>query len=164
MSGSADDGRILAAAGRLGVERVVIAMLAARLIESALDVVAAGSCVIVAGLSAPSVRQGFARLASQLALVHPGASVEAARDALAESFDVVVETGRSVADGRARVVRVSELAGTDAKGVTLRDIFLSTPDVVGDAAFAATGTTPRLTQDFAARGVRLDPALFRRAK
>ena len=35
-------------------------------------------------------------------------------------------------------------------------------DGTGEAGFVATGVTPRFAQDFIGRGVRLDPALFRR--
>ena len=94
----------------------------------------------------------------------PGVSVEAAREAIGESFDVAVEVGRSAADGQVRVQRIAELVGADAKGVLTRDLFVANPEGGADAGFVVTGTTPRLAGDFAARGVRLDAGLFKRAR
>jgi hypothetical protein len=61
-----------------------------------------------------------------------------------------------------RVVRVVELAGSDERGVTTRDLFVLSADATGESAYVATGTVPRLANDFAARGVRLDAAFFKR--
>jgi hypothetical protein len=66
------------------------------------------------------------------------------------------------ADGRQRVLRVAELAGSDAKGVVSRDLFVLSADGTGEGAYASTGAVPRLANDFAARGVKLDGGLFKR--
>jgi hypothetical protein len=107
------------------------------------------------------MRHGLARLASQVALARPGASIEAAREAVGESFDLAVEVTRAV-DGKLRVLRVAELAGSDERGVVARDLFVLSPEGTGESAYVPTGTVPRLANDFAARGVRLDGAVFRR--
>jgi len=151
------------AAARLGTDRLLVVSLAAGAVAAAIvDAIAEGSEGVIAGLAAPSMRHGLARLAAQIALARPGASIEAARDAVGESFDVAVETVRG-ADGRLRVLRVAELAGADSKGVVVRDLFQATSEGVGESAFIATGTTPRLAHDFAVRGVKLDAGTFKRA-
>jgi pilus assembly protein CpaF len=151
------------AASRLGVDRLVVASLAGSVAAGTLDAIGEGAEGVLAGLGAPSLRHGLARLAAQVALARPGASVEAAREAAGESFDVVVEVVRT-ADGRLRVLRVAELAGSEGKGIVTRDLFVLSADATGEGAYAATGTVPRLANDFAARGVRLDGNLFKRAK
>jgi pilus assembly protein CpaF len=127
------------------------------------DCIGEGGEGILAGIGAPSLRHGLARLSAQVCTARPGTSIEAARELVGESFDVTVEVGRGP-DGKLRVLRVSELTGADVKGVTARDLFLSNADAGGDPVFVVTGTTPRLAHEFAARGIRLDAALFRRAR
>ena len=65
-------------------------------------------------------------------------------------------------DGRHRVVRVAELAGADPKGIVSRDIFLAQDG--GTESHAATGVVPRVVNEFAARGVRVDTNLFKKAR
>jgi hypothetical protein len=101
-------------------------------------------------------------MVSQVALARGGAPIDAAREAVGESFDVALEVVRAP-DGRTRVLRVSELAGADAKAVLARDLFVMAGEGQGDAAFVATGVSPRVANDFAARGMKLDPAIFKRA-
>jgi pilus assembly protein CpaF len=149
------------AASRLGADRLVVASLAGAVAVATIDAIGEGSEGVIAGLGAPSLRHGLARLASQVALARPGASIEAAREAVGESFDVAVEVARG-ADGRHRVLRVAELAGSDAKGVVARDLFVLSAEGTGEGAYVATGGVPRLANDFAARGVKLDGAVFKR--
>jgi pilus assembly protein CpaF len=149
------------AATRLGADRLVVASLAGSVAAAIIDAIGEGCEGVLAGVGAPSLRHGLARLASQVALARPGASIEASREAVGESFDVAVEVVRS-ADGRQRVLRVAELAGSDAKGVVARDLFVLSADGTGEGAYVATGAVPRLANDFAARGVKLDGGLFKR--
>ena len=57
---------------------------------------------------------------------------------------------------------MGELAGVDASGIVVRDLFVRSADGTGEGGFAPTGVSPRFVQDFAARGVRLDGSLFKR--
>ena len=159
-----DPSRLVGAAGRLVSERLALSSLHGGLVAPLIDVIAGGVNGVVAGLGAPSLRQGLARIVAMVALGRPGASIEAAREAVAESFDVAVEVGSGGGEGRPRVLRIAELAGVEAKGLVTRDLFASNTDPGGQPTFVVTGTTPRLAHEFAARGVRLDPNLFRRAK
>ncbi len=159
--GAVSGADVVRAASRLRPDRLVVAALNGLLTVATVDAVAEGSEGVVAGLSAPSLRHGLARLAAQVGLARPGTSLEVAREAVAETFDVAIEVVRSV-DGRLRVTRLAELAGSDAAGVIVRDLFHSSADGTGEAGFVATGATPRFLHDFAARGVKLDSALFRR--
>jgi pilus assembly protein CpaF len=149
------------AATRLRPDRLIISSLAGAVAAAAIDAVSDGSEGVIAGLAAPSLRQALARLAAQVALARPGASIESARESIAQCFDLAVEVARGP-DGRLRVARMGELAGCDASGIVVRDLFVRSADGTGEAGFAPTGVTPRLMQDFAARGLRLDAALFKR--
>ncbi|HSY23093.1 MAG TPA: ATPase, T2SS/T4P/T4SS family [Polyangiaceae bacterium] len=160
LAGDLGAERWVKAAAQLGRDRLVVASLTGSVAAATLDAIAAGSEGVLAGLEGPSLRQGLARLGAQIA-ARTGTSSDAAREGLAESFDIAVDARRGP-DGKLRILRIAELAGTDAKGVAARDIFAVNPDATGDAAFTVTGTIPRFAHELAARGVRLDPGIFRR--
>ena len=145
------------AAARLLPERLVVAPMAGHVAVGTLDVIAEGADGVLASAIAPSLRHALARLVAQMASARPG-GVEAAREAVGESFDIAVEVV-TLPDGRARIARVAELGGSDAKGVVARDLFTSSED----GQFASTGVVPRSVTEFAARGVKVDPNLFKRA-
>jgi pilus assembly protein CpaF len=151
---------VVRAGARLGLERLVVVSLTGAVALATIDAVGEGSEALIAGIGAPSLRHGLARLVSQVAMARPGASIEAAREAIGESFDVAVEVVQP-APGALRVARIAELEGGDATGVVGRDIFVAEADREGQWGFMPTGAIPRLTTDFAARGVRVDPTLFR---
>lgn len=161
----ADHGRrgadAVRAAARLGAERVVVASLAGLVAGATVDVIAEGAEGVIAGVAAPSLRHGLARFAAQLALSGGGASVDVAREAVGESFDVALEVSRGT-DGRVRITRIAEVSGGDTKGVATRDLFVLSAEGTGEGAYAATGTVPRVANDFAVRGVKLDGAIFKR--
>jgi pilus assembly protein CpaF len=149
------------AASRLGADRLIVASLTGPVAAATVDAIGEGTEGVIAGVGAPSLRHGLARLALQIALARPGVSIEAAREAVGESFDVAIEAART-ADGRLRVLRVAELSGSDPKGVSVRDVFVLSTDGAGDGAYVATGAVPRIANDFAARGVKMDGAMFKR--
>lgn len=151
------------AAARFGADRVIVTSLAGPVAAAAVEAVAEGIDGVIAAVGAPSIRHGLARVAVQFALARAGTSIDSAREAVAESFDVAIEVGRAAADGRLRVARISELAGSDPKGIATKDVFVWTGGG-GDAAFAPTGTLPRIAGELAARGVKLDASLFKRAR
>jgi pilus assembly protein CpaF len=159
--GASSDVDTLRAATRLRPDRLVIAPLAGALVAAALDAIGEGADGVIAGTRSPSLRHALARLSAQVALTHHGVAIESAREAVAESFDVAVDVARG-SDGRLRVLRVAELAGADRGGIVVRDLFVSNAEGTGEAGFVPTGAIPRSAQDFAARGIKLDPALFKR--
>jgi pilus assembly protein CpaF len=151
------------AAARLRPDRLVVAQLAGGVAAGTVDAMAEGSDGVLASIAAPTLRHALSRLVAQLVLYRPGLSLEAMRDVVGEAFDVAVEIG-ALPDGRLRVMRIAELGGSDAKGIVARDIFVFNADPHGgDGAFSATGVVPRLANDLAARGMKLDPAIFKRA-
>ena len=57
-------------------------------------------------------------------------------------------------------MRICELAGADAKGVVTRDLFV----LEASGEFSATGTVPRMVNDLAVRGVKIDQSIFKRGR
>lgn len=150
------------AAARLGTDRVIVESLAAGVAAAAIEAIAEGCEGVVAGVGAPSLRHGLARLVAQVAIARVGASVEAVREAVSESFDVAIEASCG-SDRRIRVLRIADLGGAEHKGgIAVRDLFVMSGEGAGDAAFSPTGASPRVLADFAARGIRLDGAIFKR--
>ena len=145
------------AAARMRTDRLIVTRLGGAITQATVDSIMSGTSGVVAGMVAPTLRQATSRLVSQLLLSRPGLPIEAAREAISEVFDVAVELGRAD-NGRERVVRVSEMSGTDPKGVALKDIFAAAAD--GEAI--ATGSTPRIAGELASRGVKVDPQVFKR--
>jgi pilus assembly protein CpaF len=151
------------AAAKLRPDRLVVTQLAGGVAAATLGAMTEGTDGIVAGLQAPTLRQGISRLVAQLVLHRPGLSLEGMRDVVGEAFDLAVEVGAHQ-DGRIRVMRVAELGGADAKGIVARDIFVYAADAQsGEGSFSATGVVPRIANDLAARGMKLDASMFKRA-
>lgn len=150
---------VLRAAARTRPDRWIVGTLAGHSVARTLEAVSEGAEGVLACASAPSLRQGLSRLVTQLLLDQPGLSPEAARECIAESFDVAIEV-HLLPDGRYRVARIAELGGTDAKGLVTRDVFATDG---GGEGHVATGVVPRVVNEFAARGVRVDANLFKKA-
>lgn len=151
------------AASKLRADRLVVTHLTSGVAVATLDAISEGSDGVLAALPAPSLRQGISRLVTQLVLYRPGLSLEAAREVALDCFELAIELG-TFADGRLRVTRIAELGGADSKGsVVVRDLFVFSPDAGGDGSFSATGVVPRIANELAARGIKLDAAMFKRA-
>ncbi len=150
--------RLVAAALRLGADRLVIGALGSAAGLAGIDAIGEGSDGVLAGYAAPSLRHGLARLAARLCLAHPGVSNATARQVIAESFDIGIEIGRSTG-GSLRIQRIAELSATEANETAPRDLFVSNVDG-GTVSFSITGKTPRVVQDLASRGIQLDASMF----
>jgi pilus assembly protein CpaF len=155
---------IVRAAARLRADRLVVTQLAGGVAAATIDAMAEGGEGVLAALGAPSLRQALSRLVAQVVMHRPGASLEATRDVVGETFDVAVEAS-ALPDGRMRVTRIAELGGSDAKGVVARDVFVFSADASGgEGAHGATGVVPRIAGELAvATGGKLDNAMFKRA-
>jgi pilus assembly protein CpaF len=150
------------AASKLRADRLLVTPLVGGIAAATVDAMAEGSDGVLAALPAPTLRQGLSRLVAQLILHRPGLALESMREVVGDSFDVAIEIS-SFPDGRLRVTRIAELGGSDAKGIVARDIFVFSPDPAADGTFSATGVVPRLANELAARGTKLDPNIFKRA-
>jgi pilus assembly protein CpaF len=152
---------VVRAAGRLRSDRLILSSIPTGATAPLLEAIGEGAEGVIAAGSAPSLRQLLSRFTSQLLLSRPGLDVEAARECVAEAFDVAIEM-TTLSDGRARVLRIAELGQNDGKGP--RDLFVFIPDASGEGTFQATGVQPRAVADFAARGVKVDISIFKRGR
>jgi pilus assembly protein CpaF len=151
------------AAARVRPDRLVVTTLAGHVGAATLEAIADGAEGVIAAVHAPSLRQALSKLVAQLVLARPGFNVDSARECVGEAFDIAVELGR-LPDGRPRVIRLAELGGSDGKGVVARDVFTFVTEgaATGDGTFAVSGVVPRVVGEFAARGVKVDPNIFKR--
>jgi pilus assembly protein CpaF len=151
------------AAARVRPDRMVVTTLAGHVGAATLEAIADGAEGVIAAVLAPSLRQALSKLVAQLVLARPGFNIDSARECVGEAFDIAIELGR-LPDGRPRVIRLSELGGSDGKGVVARDVFTFVTEGAGtgDGTFAVSGVVPRVVGEFAARGVKVDPNIFKR--
>jgi pilus assembly protein CpaF len=152
-------------AGRFPESRLVVDNFTGRTAAAVLGAVAGGADGLLAVSTAASLRRGLLRLPAEIAVARPELSVPAARELLATTFDIVIDVA-VLRDGRRRVVRIAEPAGSASDEITLRDIFsfvverTSTGSV--DGTFQATGVAPRILNDMVARGLSVDSGIFSR--
>jgi pilus assembly protein CpaF len=152
------------AASKLHPDRLVVTLLAGGVAAATVDAMTEGTDGVVGALSAPTLRHALSRLVAQLALHRPGTSLEGMRDVVGETFDVAVEVA-PLPDGRVRVMRIAELGGSDAKGIVARDVFVWSADPQGgEGAHGATGVVPRIANDLASKGAKLDASIFKRGR
>jgi len=151
----------LHAAARLRTDRLVVTRLANGVAAALVDCIADGQPGVIAAALGSSLRQALARFSTQVVFARPGLAEGAAREALAESFDIAIEVA-TTPDRRVRITRIAELSGVDAKGIVVRDIFTSVGEGAADGGFTATGIVPRIATELAQRGIRLDSSLFKR--
>ncbi|HVK65817.1 MAG TPA: ATPase, T2SS/T4P/T4SS family [Polyangium sp.] len=154
-------------ATRMRPDRLVIGALAGPAASELVGALGEGVGSVLAATRAPTLRHALARLTADLVTARPGTTVEAAREALASAFDLVLEVAR-LRDGRARLMRVADLR-VEGGALVARDIFtfLIERTAAGGAiegSLHPTGVVPALVEDLAVRGTPVDPAIFRRAK
>lgn len=161
-----DAARMLATAAHVPDVRVV-AELARREVTAALvDATGEGLDGIIAVAHAPNVRRALGRLTADVVAGRGGASMAAAREWVASAFDVVVEVGR-LRDGRHRVLRVAELAGTSPEEIRIADVFSFNVERTAaggavEGTFNASGSVPRIADEVSSRGFSLESSLFTR--
>jgi pilus assembly protein CpaF len=92
-------------------------------------------------------------------------SPTSARSQIASAVNVVIQIGRH-ADGRRRLVNLSEVTGMEGPTITMQEIFRfkmtgrsENGDVLG--YFEATGIRPKFLQNALEHGIELPSDLFR---
>ena len=145
-------------------DRLVCGNLGTSTIDLASAQNESGGCLL-ASMRGLSLRDVLGRLPADLTRAHPGLSLDAARESVANSFHVLVEVAR-MGDGRSRVLRIAE-PRADSAMLTGRDIFtfnIDRPTATGpvDGSHQPTGIVPVIVEDLAMRGIILDSQLFRR--
>jgi len=160
--------RLVALGALIPGARLVVELVSPELSESLLAAVASGVEGAIGVAYASSMRRALARVPADLMAAHPGLAAHAAREWVAATFDIIVELGR-LADGRSRVLSVSEVSGTRGDEIATQEIFSfmvenTSPGGQVQGKFAASGAVPRVAAELRSRGVAVDMSLFGRPR
>jgi len=114
---------------------------------------------------ANTARDALSRVEQMIGMSGVEVSPTSARAQIASAINVVIQIGRQ-ADGRRRLLSLSEVAGMEGQTITMQEIFRfklagrsDSGDVLGH--FEATGIRPKFLQDAADHGIDLPSDLFR---
>ena len=110
-------------------------------------------------------RDALSRLEQMIGMSGIDMPPRSARAQIASAINVVVQVGR-LADGRRRVLSLSELTGMEGETITMQEIYRykitgrdENNNVIG--RFEATGIRPKFHGDALSAGINLPPELFR---
>lgn len=113
---------------------------------------------------ANDTRDALTRLEMMVMLAGFELPVPVIRYYIASAITLVVHLAR-LKGGKRKVVRISEVLGTDPAPFDIRDVFgyrqLGVRNGVAFGEFYATGYRPRMTERLRAMGIELPPELFR---
>jgi pilus assembly protein CpaF len=92
-------------------------------------------------------------------------SARSARAQISSASNVVIQVAR-LADGRRKLISISELIGMEGEVITMQEIFRFrqtgvSNDGIVQGRFEATGIRPRFLEQVMAHGVTLSADLFR---
>ena len=114
---------------------------------------------------ANTARDALSRLEQMIGMSGIDMPPRSARAQIASAINVVVQVGR-LADGRRRVLSLSELTGMEGETITMQEIYRykitgrdENNNVIG--RFEATGIRPKFHGDALSAGINLPPELFR---
>jgi pilus assembly protein CpaF len=114
---------------------------------------------------ANSSRDALSRVEQMIGMSGVDVPARSARGQIASAIDVVIQVAR-LADGRRKIIGLSELTGMEGDIITMQEIFrfrqtgVSTEGMV-QGRFEATGIRPRFLEQVMAHGVTLSADLFR---
>ena len=114
---------------------------------------------------ANTARDSLSRIEQMIGMSGIEISPGSARAQIASAINVVVQIGRQ-ADGRRRLLSLSEITGMEGPTITMQEIFrfkLTGRDEEGNVLghFEATGIRPKFLSDAADHGIHMPAELFR---
>jgi pilus assembly protein CpaF len=114
---------------------------------------------------ANTTRDALSRVEQMIGMSGIEISPRSARAQIASAINVVIQVAR-LADGRRKLVSISELTGMEGDVITMQEIFrFRQTGVSGDGIvqgrFEATGIRPRFLDQVMAHGIELSAELFR---
>jgi len=114
---------------------------------------------------ANTARDALSRVEQMIGMSGIEISPRSARGQIASAINVVIQIGR-LADGRRRLLSLSELTGMEGDVITMQEIFrfrMKGRDENGTVLghFEATGIRPKFMKELADRGLTLPSELFR---
>jgi pilus assembly protein CpaF len=114
---------------------------------------------------ANTARDALARVEQMIGMSGIDISARSARTQIASAINVVLQLSR-LADGRRRLMSVSEVTGMEGEVITMQEIFRfrqtgRSEDGAVSGRFEATGIRPRFLEDAISHGIQLSADLFR---
>ena len=114
---------------------------------------------------ANSSRDALARIEQMIGMSGVDMPARSSRAQIASAVHVVVQVAR-LADGRRKLVSISELAGMEGEVISMQEIFRFRQTGIGQdgsvqGRFEAAGIRPRFYDQIAAHGLSLPPEVFR---
>ena len=110
-------------------------------------------------------RDALSRLEQMIGMSGIDISPKSARAQIASAINIVVQVAR-LSDGKRRVTSLSELTGMEGETISMQEIYrfkmtgrADDGTVLGQ--FEPTGIRPKFMSELEARGIHLDPAVFR---
>jgi len=115
-------------------------------------------------LHANTPRDALSRLETMISMANLNLPEKAVRQQVGNALDVVIQIGR-LADGRRKIVSISELVGMEGDTITMQEIFEFERQGIDEdgmviGRFRATGIRPRFTERLERAGVDLPVELF----
>lgn len=109
-------------------------------------------------------RDALSRIEQMIGMSGIDIPARSTRAQIASAINVVIQIAR-LADGKRKLVSLSELTGMEGEVVTMQEIYryhMTGRDEAGNVLgrFEATGIRPKFAAQLASHGVNLDPALF----
>jgi pilus assembly protein CpaF len=115
-------------------------------------------------IHANTARDALGRLEQMVAMIGGEVPIQAVRRQIASGLQIVLQLSR-LADGRRRIMSVSEITGMEGDVITMQDIFVfrkrgrgESGEVLGE--FVATGIRPHCMAQLAAAGVPISVDTF----
>jgi pilus assembly protein CpaF len=110
-------------------------------------------------------RDALSRVEQMIGMSGIEIPARSARAQIASALNVVIQVAR-LADGRRKLMSLSELTGMEGEVITMQEIFRFRQTGVDDdgvvkGRFEATGIRPRFLEQVMAHGITLSPELFR---
>ena len=110
-------------------------------------------------------RDALSRVEQMIGMSGIDIPAKSSRAQIASALDVVIQVAR-LADGRRKMVSISELTGMEGEVVTMQEIFRFrqtgvSPEGLVQGKFEATGIRPRFLEQVMAHGITLSTELFR---
>ncbi|MFD1156582.1 CpaF family protein [Roseovarius aestuarii] len=113
---------------------------------------------------ANSARDALGRVEQMVSMIGMDLPLSAIRSQIASGLHFVIQLAR-LADGKRRIISISELTGMEGDVITLQDIFVfrktgKTEDgeIIGE--FIPTGIRPRCADELIAAGIEITPETF----
>jgi pilus assembly protein CpaF len=115
-------------------------------------------------IHANTPRDALTRIEQMVGMSGLDVSPRSARGQIASAINVVLQIGR-LADGKRKVLSLSEVTGMEGETITMQEVFryrMTGRDGAGNVLghFEATGIRPRFAAALADHGIHLDPAIF----